>query len=671
MTRYHFTRWLGRFVFLASAVSAPAHAQTLIPPGFRYRRDVDVSRSGPHRLLVDLELLARTDPTLSDLRLFDSTNKEVPYLLLKPDLEPPRWHKAKGLSVIVTDKNSSGFEADLGVPLELEQVEILGLPPPVLKQVRIEASGDHLRYTLVSERETLFDLPEESLRKMTVSIPKGTYRYLRILWDDHMTPKLPLPNGIRVRLSREGQPPEPTKATVPFEMNGNRKDVSQYRIQLPSKGLPIDAIVLETAQAQILRQTRVTEARVAANGLDSFVLGTATLRRAIHSGLVASDLRIPIRRPETSTLVLSVDNGNNPPILIKQVYVELAPQPSIFFEANHPGTFSAYFGNDRISLPHYDLEAERDNLAKLKKVDAHWSNQAITELNAPSPSTLPHGSTVFLHGKIIDPHQFRYSRNIVASVESISRLPLDAAVFAHSPTLADVRIMDPESQQIPYVIERDAEPYVIDLKIHAISTELKPARYQASTSVYRVELPYPNLPQGSIVLSTRTRVFLRRVSLTAQTPQLPNKPREISEIVAANWVGTSEAIEPPSLNLSVPAGTYPNLLLAIEDGDNVPLSQLSCKLRLPGLSLRFFHAGGENLTLYYGSNTLGPPSYDLSLLSREIEELPFVEVRLGAEVAHEISSPKVTSSTKWFWAILILTALSLVTFIVRLLRRTT
>ena len=608
---------------------ATAQAQTTSPPGFRFKRTVAVSQPGPQRLSVDLELLAHAKSTLADYRLFDGGSAEVAYLIVPPVQGEPEWQEAKGLALLVGDKDSSGFEADLGKLLEIDQITLRGLPPPVLKRLRVEASGDHRRYTLVAQDETVFDLPEDGLSRMSVTIPKGAYRYLRVIWEDRETPKLPLPERVIVRLSRDGQSPQPTKAAVPFEPSSSRADTTQYRIQLPAKHLPIDAIVLETSQPQLMRRARISEARTTGNGLDSFVLGTTTLRRALRSGLVAADLRIAVERPETSAIILTIENGNSPPISVSQVYVELAPQPFIYFEARHAGTFTAHFGAEKLSAPHYDLEAERDSAPRVNAADARWTGPAIAQAGTPSPSKLTHRDDSWTHGSTLSPRQFRFSRSIVASVESMSRLPLDAAVFAHSPTLADVRILDPQNRQVPYVLEREMEPFVIALNPQAVPTPAKPSQFGVSTSVYRITLPYPNLPEGQLIVNTRSHVFQRHVALHAPRPQRPGKPAETGEIASANWVDVSESADTPSLELAVPAGTDPNLLLVIEEGDNAPLASLSCQLHFPGRALRFFHTAGENLTLYYGAESLASPSYDLSLLTQEIEQLPSVDVGFG------------------------------------------
>src|SRR5882672_5158157 len=94
----------------------------------RVDRPVVPGGPGPNRLALDATALARVQPFhvadvaaaegraavatggAGDLRLFDASNKEVPYLLITPQVEA-QWRGSRLLRVAPA-KLSSGFEAD-------------------------------------------------------------------------------------------------------------------------------------------------------------------------------------------------------------------------------------------------------------------------------------------------------------------------------------------------------------------------------------------------------------------------------------------------------------------------------------------------------------------------------------------------------------------------------
>jgi hypothetical protein len=208
----------------AMAVSAVIAQQ---PLHFRYERPITMAPTRG-RLPVDPALLAGANPFtetsvlrvdtrdgtrrralggLSDLRLFDGSGREVPYLLAYPTPAEPRWINASVLAIAATDK-ASGFEADLAEPALVDAIDVEGIAAPFLKRLTLEGSGDREHWTLLAGEGTLFDLPDERLRQLSVPFAPGTYRYLRGTWDDTNSGRVALPRAVVAREApRMPQPP--------------------------------------------------------------------------------------------------------------------------------------------------------------------------------------------------------------------------------------------------------------------------------------------------------------------------------------------------------------------------------------------------------------------------------------------------------------------------------
>ncbi|PYR21313.1 MAG: hypothetical protein DMF94_08485, partial [Acidobacteria bacterium] len=121
--------------------AATLAAQTPAPgAAFRFERPIVVAADGPHRLAIDVPLLAGGNPFrvvsrsgaaadragrdvvatatggLTDLRLFDASGNEVAYLLVPNPTVEPAWRAAIAIlpvAPVETEKEkTSGFEAD-------------------------------------------------------------------------------------------------------------------------------------------------------------------------------------------------------------------------------------------------------------------------------------------------------------------------------------------------------------------------------------------------------------------------------------------------------------------------------------------------------------------------------------------------------------------------------
>jgi Protein of unknown function (DUF3999) len=657
---------------LLALLALPASAGA--GPAFRYERAVQPGGTGPNRLAPDAALLSAAKPVLAgspagleDLRLFDAAGHEVPYLLVAPQPSERRWVRGSLVPVPVT-KVSSGFEADLSRLAAVDRLAVAGIPGPFLKRFRLEASGDRSHWVVLVSDGTLFDLPEERLRRTEVEFPAGEYRYLRMRFDDRQSARAPMPAAVSARLVRGPAPPAPVRVEGSFERRASEPGRSRFHIRLPGPHLPIVALELTVAGGNLLRAATVTEGRLSDETLVPVVLGRATLHRAEIGGLAASDLRIPIEAPGGSDLELVVDDGDNPPLLLTGVSAELAPLPWIYFESPDGDALTARYGDPALHAPRYDIESMRRYVGRRPLRDAAWG--PARDLN-PEPPPGP-AAEMPATGAPIDPAKFRYRRPIPRAPAGLTSLLLDAAVLAHVSDLGQVRICDASGRQIPYILEKRAEPLSIELPTPAPI----PSAGQAATprlSSYRLTLPYATLPPSRLVITTAARIFERTVTLRARRPEPPEGARDRDadefEVATRMWRHADADTPAPALVFDLPSLGVAALELDIDEGDNRPLPLGSAHLLLPANRLRFYWPAQADLTLLYGNPDLGAPRYDVALLSTSLLGAPAREIAPAPEKGPEPVRGPADIGTTIFWIAVISATLLLLVVIARLVRR--
>jgi Protein of unknown function (DUF3999) len=644
-------------------------------PAFRYERTVRPGGAGPNRLAPDAAILTAAKPVrvglpggLEDLRLFDAGGREVPYLLVAPQPRERQWVKGS-LAPIPIKKKSSGFEADLGKLCSVDRLAVTGIPGPFLKRFRLEGSGDRSHWVVLVSDGTLFDLPEERLRRTEVEFPAGEYRYLRVTFDDRQSARAPMPSGASARLVAGPAPPPPARIEVLFERRASEPGRSRFRIRLPGPHLPVVALELSVAGGNLLRPAAVTEARLSNDTLVPSVLGRSTLHRAEIGGLAAADLRVPIEPPNGPDLELVVDDGDNPPLALTGVSAELAPLPWIYFESPDGAALTARYGDPELRAPRYDIESMRRYVSRRALEDAAWG--PARDL-APEPPPGP-AAEMPSTGAPIDPAKFRYHRPIPASPAGLTSLLLDAAVLAHVSDVGQVRICDASGRQIPFILEKRAEPLSIDLPPLSL---LRSAEAAASrVSKYRVELPYASLPPSRLVVTTAARIFERNVTLLLRPARPPEgagrrDDEDLETVASAAWRHADADTPAPALVLDLPTLEVKTLELDVDEGDNRPLPLGVPRLLLPTNRLRFYRPAQDSLTLLYGNPDLAAPRYDVALLSASLLGAPAGEIALATEKGPEPPTPPVdTNGTRIFWAALIVATLLLLVVIARLVRR--
>jgi hypothetical protein len=581
------------FLFLALLPCAlHADERSVLPGG-----------AGPNRLDPDAALMSRARPLrysdsktfaagLDDLRLRAADGREVPYLLVAPQSTREVWFSTRILPILAT-KFTSGFEVDLGSVRNIDKLRVEGIPAPFMKRLTVEGSGDRVHYTLLASDATLFDLPDEELRSLVVAFVPGEYRYLRVTWNDRASAVVRSIATVTARWHQENAPEERTAIAVPFRRTASEPGRSRYRLQLPGPHLPIAAIELTVSNENVLRDASVAEARLSGSELVPVDLGASTLRKASREGASAANLSIPTLFPEGADLDLTIDDGNNPPLVIDRIDAKFAPLPSIFFDSEDGKPLTATYGDPALQAPRYDLEAARKSLAGVRTLRASWAPSAQMRGEAAEQSV------PVMRGAALNASDFRFSRQIPDSPRGAVRLLLDADVLARSSDVADVRVVNAKHEQIPFLVERRSDPLVIGLKMPPRTSDLR-------QSVYTLALPYDSLPQHTkIVFTTTAQVFSREVELRRVNDDSPRDRRSLT-LAAATWSSADSEHDPPALTFDVSLSGMHSVELRVDEGDNAPLPITSSRLLIPSIALRFYDPGTA-LTLLYGTTSSCSP----------------------------------------------------------------
>jgi hypothetical protein len=670
------------------------------PPPFRWAQPVIPGGAGPNRLALDVPVLTgarplRYDATgrhlggLDDLRLANGDGTEVPYLVLTPPVVQASWWSGRLQAVPATD-DASGFELDLGQLERADRLRLSGLPGPFVKRGRIEASGDRTHWVVLADETTVFDLPDEGLRRLEVAFDATPLRYVRVTWDDRSSARLPLPAAANVRSAAATLPAPPPAVLVPvaFERRPSEPGTSRFRIVLPGTGLPIRAFELDAAGDYLLRRAQITEPQLTGETVAPRELGSAILRRVTRNGLAASELRIAVATPHEVSIELVVDDDDNPPLELQGVRAELPPLPVVYFESADGAALTAKYGVADLAAPRYDLEAARETLARgtTQAAVATWGGRAPLEV-PPPPEPPPAEAGVPTAGAAIDRSVFHWVREIPPGPDGLTALRLDAAVLAHSDGLGDVRLIDGAGRQIPYVVEQVGEPLVVALPLPSRQTE---PRDDERVTTHRLSLPYRRLPQARLVLETNDRVFDRHVVVRGDVGFRPSgdardrrraherrRDDPFERVGTVAWRHADPTRDAPAITIDLPPLQSTTVLIDVDDGDNQPIAIMSARLMLPTRRLRFVRVPGVEPVLAYGAIGLGSPRYDISLLAPRILGAPAHEIdplpeTAGVAEASEESDlafgPDRQDHRLMFWAVLGVSVLALLVILGRLLR---
>jgi hypothetical protein len=203
---------------------------------------------------------------------------------------------------------------------------------------------------------------------------------------------------------------------------------------------------------------------------------------------------------------------------------------------------------------------------------------------------------------VLDPGAFthRITLSVRASPEGVSRLRLTPEVLALArPDLGDVRVVDTESRQWPYIIKPGAVQQLVDVTF-------APPILAQGTSRYAVQLPAWPAQIDELLIRVDREYLDRPYRVVAK----PEGERGAERAIASGRI-IRRMGESAQASIPVPPVRVSELALVIEDGDDAPLSLTRARAAFTVPDLLLVAPSGE-YALLVGDPGAAPPRYDLA-----------------------------------------------------------
>jgi len=393
-------------------------------------------------------------------------------------------------------------------------------------------------------------------------------------------------------------------------------------------------------------------------------LGAEPVARGLITRVMLGDTRVDRTRLEglrasTDRLAVTIRDGRDAPLAVTGATALVERRVLLVRDAGR----ARLYGGAQVDLPAHDLQAAAEELARLEAAEAAvgevtynpaWLGSVEAEVLAP-------GAPVALE-------RFRWLREVPG--EGVSRIPVPQEVRAATRGgMADLRLLDAEGLQLPYIVDLGAEAVPLD-GVSEVPVEL------TGVTRVRVVLPDAGVPVHGVVLRAADRGFSRQVTLFETRGDAPRRIRRLT------WDGAERGESRLAIRLDRAVGSQ--LLIEIENGDDAPLSlepveltttQLYLLAKLPPGGARMVY-GDAAVEARVRAGPLGKvgtspdrvaaPRYDARRLAPRLRALPAARAIPGPPEPLEV---EVSDEERWLLngALLILVA-GLVWLMLRLLR---
>jgi hypothetical protein len=352
----------------------------------------------------------------------------------------------------------------------------------------------------------------------------------------------------------------------------------------------------------------------------------------------------------------------------------------ILFPAVNP-KLVLYYGNRRTHAPLYDIRSLSQGLTGSLDDSTCWGRATLGQ-EAENPRFRPAVPLPFapLVGAGLDASRWQTRRPLqAANGEDVYTLTLAASDLARlRDDFGDLRLVDPEGRQVPFIFEADAGEDRVTMTIEPLARALSPSAQSIRRSRYRLRVPPVEsavssaLPLSALLITCQESFFQRHAVLTA--PPGPRSDAGRPRVLFRGGLGRASDQKSP-ITIALDGSRLSEVLLEIDEGDNAPLTlaQVEGVVRVPRIA---FKAAPGSYQLLLGNRDAEPPSYDLAALRREVLCYSARPVTAGPAEANPAFRRGVADSfrdarpTALLWAVLIAAVAALLLLTVRILRQT-
>ncbi len=471
-------------VAVALAALAPiAHAQDAdVAPLFPRLAPIEApSQTGICQLPLTEEVLRDTRPDLSDLRVVEADGREVATLLDRAAVRWPTGGPPASMTLTPTAVERSTDDDRLREELTF-QLPDAELPEGAAWTLSLESEvPEFVRATTLTTPEgstlaegSVFRLSSPVRQRLDVALPDpapGKVYVLRL--EGEGTEDL----GPVLRLVAGPMADRGTVLTLPLEIVSQvEKDGSTVVELARPSGIVPSQLLFATDTPFFSRDVRVFDRR---EGRDPEAVGSGTIFRAERAG--AEGLSVSLSRARGDTIRVELKNGDSPPLESLAV-TAVTQRPALFFACRDGQTL--LFGGGRAAAPSYDTQRFAGTTIG-ERIARGNVPQATLGPSAPNPAfdDGPALGALLRPGQPVDRGQFRSVAPLVVNGarEGVSRLLADAGLLARSEhALADLRVVDGEGRQWPYVRAPGPQEIVVPLDVEREELEDGRSRYVLS-----------------------------------------------------------------------------------------------------------------------------------------------------------------------------------------------
>ena len=639
----HFVLSLVSLAIAALALTpTPSHAQSSRSLSlFPHQAAIHEPSSsyGLVRLPLPPDVLAGAASDLGDLRVHDAQGLEVPYAIDRGDVTYPVSQTGERRAVVPFDAQEQTRTSG-GITTSTESYRVRPPAPPSYGgtwQLLIDPQPSETVRQVIVRAEPAFGEAREIVRT-------SIFRFARY-GNERLAITLPgvVDEPLAIEITGEGPPIHPsfalrevqrtvitpTTVDVPLAVRETRREGTRTILVVARpRGLRTESILVDSSTLTFVRNVEV----FATTSAGRVTLGSGGLVRV--AGVDIPDLRV-VRLADGGNDVIEVviEDGDSPPLA--DVTVSAATRvPALLFDAGRAQDLR--WGGHRARAPRYDLmSADLASLVRDRELVVATLGPIVPN---PDHDDTPALSFAMRAGQTVERSRSTHVAplTVIETHDGLSRFAVTPAMWAAArEDLADLRVVDGEARQWPYVLTM-APP---NDELEATVAPAVPGEV-AHHSRHVITLPVATMSPLLVRIELPPQLVARLVTVRGLTER-----GEEHDLGVANFLSSADA--PARLELSLFGERVTSLWLDVDDGDEAPLAIERVTIVQAGHEVQLVAPAGE-YTVLVGDLDATAPTYDVADAWELLAVLESEDATLGALVTNpEHREPSFFERSGW------------------------
>lgn len=323
-----------------------------------------VQKNGLHSVLMTPEIRSISKEDLSDIRIFDSKNRETPYFLTNDfKMTSTAFEEYKIISKSNVPNKSSSVIFENITNKNITEITLAIANSDVEKSYSISGSNDLSEWFGLVNNKLLYDLSdsENTFIYKNISVPNNKYRYLKIDFNDKKT--------LPIAVLKVGKFSSHTSASELQEIKKENFKIQEFPKEKKTR------ITFKFENSQIINQISFTiknaslyrrNAKIIVNRTEVYKKRKKNYEENLESFELASNTSntFSIGELREKEFYIDIENQDNQPLEISEVKLFQNPIYAVA-ELISGEIYTLKAGNVSLFEPHYDLSSFQNSISKV------------------------------------------------------------------------------------------------------------------------------------------------------------------------------------------------------------------------------------------------------------------------------------------------------------------